>query len=60
MVRQEEHVRHPKHETLCRGEEGILKEGDINRDEVVIYVKRIACNPIEGESNQEDTLSSFG
>ena len=48
--------------TLYRGgERGILKESDINRDEVPICVSRIKfITPMKLRITQEDTLSCFG
>ena len=48
--------------TLYSGEErGILKESDINRDEVPICDNRIASiTPLKLRITQEDTLSCFG
>ena len=48
--------------TLFRGEErGTLKESDINKDKVPIYVDRItSITLLKSRITQEDTLSCFG
>ena len=48
--------------TLFRGEErGTLKESDINKDKVPIYVGRItSITLLKSRITQEDTLSCFG
>ena len=47
--------------TRCRGEEGrILKEGDINKDEVAINVGRITTIILlKARITQEDTFRGF-
>ena len=48
--------------TLCRGEgRGILKESDINRDEIPIcFIRITSITPLKSRITQEDTLYGFG